>query len=151
MWNFVFKIKDHIIFHIFFNELIQVYPIYWKNLAIFHKKMSFWVIFWKSHFWDIKFYGAFVERIVEYLYLYVYVYLYSLLIIFSCLIAHTFYLMWQTWPLVQDFCHSPRCPSYKSATLKMSEFRLLWRSWQYKPKFFFFTMTQIKSLYKFCL
>ena len=86
-----------------------------------------------------KFYGASVETIV-----YTYTF-YSLLNIFSCLIAHILFWCYGR-DLVQDFCHSPRCPKYKSATLEMFEFGHICRLWQCPPNIFFFTKTQIKGL-----
>ena len=122
----------------FLNELIQIYAIYYF-LVISHKKISFWVIFWKSQFlkhFRTKFYGGSVEEIVEYLYVTI-SFNYIFMVNSAYIYIYIYLWCYRRDLVVQDFCHSPRCPRYKSTTLKMPEFRHMCRSWQCPPNFFF--------------
>ena len=126
---------------LFFNELIQ-----FRFIQYIRKIWSFLIEKWA--YFRTKFYGAAasVEIIVEYLYVIV-----SFNHIFMFNSAYIFF-WYYGCNLVQDFCHSPSCARYKSATLKMYEFGHMWRSWQCSPNFAFFTKTrsQIRNLYRFC-
>ena len=127
----------------FFNELIQVYPIYSKHILSFLIKKWVFELYFKNRIFETftpKFYGVSVEIMVEYFYVIV---SFNNIFIFNS--AYIF-LVLQTGPGTRFLYQVPR---YKSATLKMSEFGHMCRSWQCPPNSFFFTRTQIKSLYRF--